>query len=187
MASEASLLEKIQSGDPEVRTQAWLGAGEVGAPALKPLSQLAAEGELEVRRAAQRAMWKIVRHAGHPAAPAADRQKVVQALNELLADSQPAAMRREVLWMLSEIAGDESVDRIARLLGNSELREDARMVLDRIPGDKSLGALKTALEKANDDFKFAVAESLRRRGVETPGIPSQKLVPTRQTGVKAQA
>ena len=89
--------------------------------------------------------------------------------------------------MLSEIAGDESVDRIAALLGNSELREDARMVLDRIPGDKSLAALKAALETSSDDFKSAVAESLRRRGVATPGIPSQKLVPTRQTGVKAQA
>ena len=30
MASEAALLEKIQSGDPNVRTQAWQSACEVG-------------------------------------------------------------------------------------------------------------------------------------------------------------
>jgi hypothetical protein len=148
MASEASLLEKIQSGDPNVRTEAWLSAGEVGAPALKPLAKLAAEGQLEVSRAAQRAMWKIVRHSGRPAAPAPEKQQVIKELNELLSDAQPVAIRREVLWMLSEIAGDESVERIAALLGNQELREDARMVLDRIPGDKSLAALKAALEKA---------------------------------------
>lgn len=188
MASEAALLEKIQSGDSNVRTQAWQSAGEVGAPALKPLAKLVAEGQLEVGRAAQRAMWKIVRHTGRPGAPAAEKSQVVQQLNELLAEAQPVAVRRESLWMLSEIAGDESVDRVATLLGNQELREDARMVLDRIPGDKSLAALQAALEQAGDDFKFAVAESLRRRGVPTPGIPSQKLVPTRgKTGVKAQA
>jgi HEAT repeat protein len=183
MASVDSLIERLKSDNPDVRTEAWLSAGEVGAPALKPLAQLAARAEQEVRRASQRAMWKIVRHVGDPAAPEKQKTEVVQGLLELLAEGEPDSIRREVLWMLSEIAGDESVEPIASFLKNTELREDARMVLDRIPGDKSVSALKTALAQTNDDFKHNIAQSLRRRGVDVPGMPERKLVPTRETGV----
>ena len=184
MASVESLLAKIKSDNPDVRTEGWLSAGEVGAPALKPLADLAAQGELEVGRAAQRAMWKIVRHVGNPTAPNDQKRTVIEELLGLLADGRPDAIRREVLWMLSEIAGDESVDRIAAMLKNKELREDARMVLDRIPGEKSVGALKTALGETTDDFKHNLAQSLRHRGVDVPGLPSRKLVPTKETNVK---
>ena len=179
MANLESLLQKIQSNDPNTRTEGWLGAGEVGAPALKPLAELTVKGELEVGRAAQRAMWKIVRHVGHPAAAAEQKQTVIAELTDLLAKERPPAVRREVLWMLSEIAGDEAVDRIASILDDNELREDARMVLDRIPGQKSLAALQAALARTSDDFKHNLAQSLRHRGVEVPDVPCRKLVPTR--------
>ena len=104
-------------------------------------------------------------------------------LLELLAHDQPGALRREVLWMLSEIAGDESVDSVAALLKNKELREDARMALDRIPGAKSLAALQAALEETDDDFKHNIAQSLRNRGFEVEGVPCHKLVPTKKTKV----
>ncbi len=185
MASLDSLLENIKSNRPDVRTAAWLGAGEVGAPALPPLAELVAGAEREVGRAALRAMWKIVRHVGHPAAPEAQKTAVVSGLLDLLSAGGSALVRRELLWMLSEIAGEESVDRIAPLLKNPDLREDARMVLDRIPGPKSLAALQTALRQTADDFKHNLAQSLRHRGVPVPGLPDRKLVPTRQTEVKA--
>jgi hypothetical protein len=86
--------------------------------------------------------------------------------------------------MLSEIAGDEAVEPVAALLKNKELREDARMVLQRIPGRTSLGALKSALRSAPEDFKFAIAQSLRNRGARVSGYPSQKMVPTRKTKVE---
>jgi hypothetical protein len=179
MADLESLLQKIQSNDPNARTEGWLSAGEVGAPALKPLAALAFKGELEVGRAAQRAMWKIVRHVGHPAAAADQKQAAIAELADLLANEQPLAARREVLWMLSEIAGDDCVDRIAAILNETELREDARMVLDRIPGQKSLDALQAALARTADDFRHNLAQSLRHRGVDVPDIPCRKLVPTR--------
>ena len=184
MASVDSLLENIKSNNPDVRTAAWLSAGEVGAPALKPLAQVVARAELEVGRAALRAMWKIVRHVGNPAIPGELKVQVVNGLLSLLSGDESNAIRREVLWMLSEVAGDESVEQISSLLKNPDLREDARMVLDRIPGAKSLSALKTALNQTADDFKHNIAQSLRHRGVVVPGIPERKLVPTRQTEVK---
>ena len=87
--------------------------------------------------------------------------------------------------MLSEIGGDESVEPIARLLSDKDLREDARCSLERLPGDKAVAALKTALATAPADFKPNIAQSLRARGVTVPGLPCRKLVPTRKTGVKA--
>jgi len=179
----SALLEKIRSDDPQVRTTAWLGAGRVGAPALKPLAALAAGGELEVGRAAKRAMWKIVRDAGRPGADS-ERRPVVAALLPLLGDEQPVAVRREVLWMLSEIGGNESVDAMAALFSHGELREDARCALQRIPGRRSLAAFRRALTRVPEDFKINIAQSLRARGVEVPGYPCQKLVPTKQTSVK---
>jgi hypothetical protein len=177
------LISQIKSNDEKVRTAAWREAGKVGADAVKPLAAVTTDKDLEVARAAQRAMWQIVRYTGRPGADS-EKKAVGASLILLLGDDQPAAVRREVLWMLSEIAGDEAVGPMAALLSNAELREDARLCLQRIPGDKALQALKDALAAAPEDFKINVAESLRARGVEVPGLPCQKLVPTKTTSVK---
>ncbi len=179
------LLAKIKDKDDKVRSAAWLAAGEVGAPAVKPLAGVACDSgsELEVGRAAKRAIWKIVRSAGRPGADAA-KNAVVGELLALLAEGRPASLTREVLWMLSEIGGDESVLPVAKLLVNQELREDARCCLERIPGDKSLAALRAGLAAAPHDFQSAMADALRARGVDVPGVPSKKLVPAKSTSVK---
>jgi hypothetical protein len=87
--------------------------------------------------------------------------------------------------MLSEIGDDKAVDPLAALLTDKDLREDARAALQRIPGKKSLAALKAALATAPEDYKPAIAVSLRVRGVPVAGYPSKKLVPTKKTNVKA--
>jgi len=90
--------------------------------------------ELEVGRAAKRAMFQIVRHAGRPGAAQEQNAVVSELLGLLLlGDKQPVPVCREVLWMISEIGGDEAVDAVAAQLRNDELREDARQVLQRIP------------------------------------------------------
>ena len=177
------LIAKIKDKSDKVRAEAWLSAGEVGAPAIRPLAAVMIDKELEVARAAKRGLWKIVRHAGRPRAR--DEKRAVTAeLIALLSDSQPTPVRREVLWMLSEIARTKSIKPIAALLSNKELREDARMVLQRIPGRRSLAALKAGLKAAPKDFKLNIAQSLRHRGVRVRGYPCVKLVPTKKTSVK---
>ncbi len=179
----AALLAAIQSDDENVRTQAWLRAGELGPAPLKQLAQVMAGGKLEVSRAAQRAMWRIVHVVGAPGATG--RDETCAALRELLHDDQPVAVRREVAWMISELSqGEQDVEPIAALLKQENLREDARMVLERLPSENAVAALKTAFESAPDDFKHALAQSLRRRGVQVAGYPSQKLKPTKATRVK---
>jgi len=177
------LVAKIKDSSPEVRTQAWLGAGDVGADAVQPLSKVMTDDDLEVARAAKRALWQIVRHAGRPDAEG-QKRAVVSKLIGLLGDDQPVAVRREVLWMLSEIGPRRRIKPIAGLLADADLREDARMVLERIPGKASVTALKAALKDVPEEFKPNVAQSLRRRGVKVSGYPCVKLVPSKQTGVK---
>lgn len=178
----ADLLAGIRSADDKVRTRAWQGAGEVGAAAIRPLAKMVNEEEGEVARAAKRGLWQIVRFTGGPEAKGKDR--VIQRLITLLKDGQPIALRREVAWMLSEIGGDESVEPLAGLLTNQELREDAKAALQRIPGEKSLQALKSALGSVPEDFKLSVAQSLRQRGEKVTGLPCVKLKPTKKTKVQ---
>ena len=178
-----ALIAKIKSQDEKVRTQGWLGAGQVGAAAAKPLAETMTDANREVALAAKRALAQIVHDAGRPGAEA-QKKAVIAQLLLLLGDDRPAAVRREVLWLISEVGGDESVDAVAALLANTELREDARCVLQRIPGDKPLAALRAGLETLPAEFRPAVAESLRARGVPVSGYPDQKLVPTKPTGVK---
>lgn len=203
------LLEQIQSNDPQVRTDTWLTCGPLGAAAIKPLAKLVAESEaevirlrdegktqqlaqpLEVGRAAKRAMWKIVRTAGAPGAEAAKKQ-VEQELIGLVGPDQPVCVRREVLWMLSEIGGPATIEALRRvpdILDHKEIREHARCCAERIPGQAATEALLDALEAAPDDFKPAVAQSLRVRGIEVDPqrYPSQKLIPTKQTAFKPPA
>jgi hypothetical protein len=182
-AAVDELIAKIKSQDEKVRARAWLGAGQVGAAAVEPLAETMTDANREVALAAKRALAQIVHDAGRPGAEE-QKKAVIAELPLLLGDRRPVAVRREVLWLISEIGGDESVDAVAALLTNAELREDARCALQRIPGDKSLAALRAGLGSLPADFRPAVAESLRARGVPVSGYPDQKLVPTKPTGVK---
>ncbi|MGB2809008.1 MAG: HEAT repeat domain-containing protein [Sedimentisphaerales bacterium] len=177
------LIVKLKDKDDKVRAEALLSAGGIGAPAVKSLAKVMADKDVEVSRAGKRALWKIVRHTGRPKARD-EKKAVITELVGLLDDDQPTSVRREVLWMLSEICERTSIKAIAALLSNKELREDARMVLQRIPGRRSLAALKDGLENAPEDFKLNIAQSLRKRGVEVRGLACVKLVPSKKTNVK---
>jgi len=142
-----------------------------------------AKGPLEAARAAKRDLWFAVRHAGRPGADD-ERKTVVAALVAALKANLPVDAGREVLWMLSVIGGDEPVETIESMLSSEALREDARMALERIPGEKSLAALQSALKIVPDDFKIHIAQSLRARGVDVPGLACRKLLPTKPTDVK---
>jgi len=177
------LIAKISGSDETARGEAWQNAGPLGAAAIKPLAPLMDHKDTEIRRAATRAAWKIVRHAGRPDARR-EARAVTDELIPLLGDGQPWAVRREAAWMLSEIAGSRAVEPLAKLLNDKDLREHARAALQRIPGRRSLAALKAAFEAAPEDYKPALAESLRIRGQKVENVKSVKLVPVKSTAVK---
>lgn len=177
------LIAKLRDKSDKVRAEGLPSAVEVGAPAVKPLAKVMEDDDIEVMRAAKRALWKIVRNVGRPGA-GDEKKAVVANLKELLGDEQPALVRREALWMLSEIGGEETVEPVAALLSDEEVCEDARMVLQRIPGRQSLEALKDGLKNAPMDFRPNIAQSLRQRGLMVRRPASVKLVPTKKTNVK---
>jgi hypothetical protein len=175
-----ALIAKIKDRNDKVRAEGWSSAGKVGATAVKPLAAVMTSGEvdMEVARAARHALWRIVHSASRPSSEK-ECEEVLQELQGLLADAWPEALRREVLWMLSEIGNAGSVADVAVCLKSSELAEAARCALERIPGEESLAALKEALMTVPEKYRNNVAQSLRARGVELSEeiYPSQKLVP----------
>ena len=180
-AAVEKLIADLQSADAAVRGAAWQSAATFGAPAVKPLAGVMAHSDFEIARAAKRALWRIVRHANRPKA-GKEREAVQTELITLLS-SAPVPVRREVVWMLSEIGDSSAVAPLAGLLPDLALREDARCALERIPGTKAMHALEQALRTGPEDFRPALANSLRVRGRSVTGYPSQKLVPTKPTTV----
>jgi HEAT repeat protein len=176
------LVAKIKSTDDNVRGPALQEAGSAGAPAIKPLAVLLTDSNFEVPRSAKRALYRIIRHAGRPGAESEAR--AVEAELIPLLKSSSASVRREVLRLLSEIGGEDAVAPMAALLTDPEAREDARCAIARLPSVKATAAFKSAFTSAPEDFRFALAESLRQRGEEVTGYPSKKLVPIKQTSVR---
>lgn len=176
------LLAAIRSAQPESRTAAWTQAGSVGPQALGPLAELLTHSDHEVARAATQAMWKITRTVGAPGA--ADKSAALSQLVALLADAQPPVVRREVLWMLSEIGDASCVPAMSRALLDTQLHDDGRMALERIPGPESHAALQEAFERAPEALKYPLAQALRKRGATVAGYACQKLVPQRETTVR---
>jgi len=181
--SVARLLEDIQSQDPARRSAAWQSTHESGAAVVVPLTGLLTHDEVEVVRAARRGLEHLVRHAGRPGAES-ERAAVEERLIGVLGAHPPVAVQRDVLWLLSEAGSELAVPRIAVLLADPELRDDARMALERIPGDDAVQALQAALQTAPEAFQPALAQSLHARGVPLPNVPNVKLVPEAQTSVQ---
>lgn len=153
------------------------------AKAVQPMVQLMKSDDNETRRAGKRQLWEMVRHVGHPG-NAEQVQPLVSELLKVLAADEPAAVKREIVWAVSELGNDECIDPVASLLTDKELRVDACMVLERMPGEKAVAALKAALKTVPEDFVINVAHSLRARGIAADGPPCQKLVPTKKTDLK---
>lgn len=177
------LVAKIKSKDDAVRGPAWQGAGPVGAKAVGPLADVMTDPDFETARCAKRAIERIVRHAGRPGAD--PERKAVQGELVKLLKHNAVTVRRHAAWMLSEIGDDAAVEPVAALFADAEAREDARCSLERIPGAAATAALRKAMTSVPEEFKYAVANSLRVRGEQVEGYPSKKLVPTKQTSVKA--
>lgn len=175
------LIARIKNPDDAVSGPAWQGAAAWGVAAIKPLAEMMVDPDLETARKAKRALYRITRHAGRPGAPeeaAAAETALVRLLRH-----EKAVVRREVVWMLSEIGSDRAVAPLAALLSDKEVREDARCALVRLPGEKPAVALRAAFSTAPEEFKYALADALRKGGGQVEGYPSQKLVPSQPTTV----
>jgi HEAT repeat protein len=180
----AALVAALRSKKDPARADAIHNAPALGTAAITALCPLLADTDNEVFRAGKRALLAIVRNAGRgkslgKAAQAAETQLLIA-----LENTAHAQARREIIWMLSEIGSNPTVQALTSLLNQSEVQEDARCALERIPGNASLKALRNALKSAPEPFRPALAESLRKRGEQVKAYPSQRLTPTKKTSIK---
>ena len=187
MNTPPEILNGLRGKDDQQRAQALDASRKLGAAGIVPIAPLLEDEETEVRRAGKRALESLVHDAGQGGKLGAEATAVEAQLIRALQQAKGEQARRELIWFLSEVGGQPSVDVLTPLLAEKAVREDARCSLERIPLPTAVAALKTAFARAPEEFKFALAESLRKRGEKVEGYPSQRLVPTKSTAVKPVA
>jgi HEAT repeat protein len=166
-------LSRIKSPDADIRYQAWRSAGPMGAKAVVPLGELLASDNPSIAKAAGEALKVIVHHAGRPNA-SAERKAVSLALTKLLAKTYPVKVRREAANLLGFIGGSESLPALAKCLQDPDVREDARLAIERIPGSASLKVLKDALKTTPREFHPNLQQSIRHRTTPPSAIGTGK-------------
>ncbi len=157
-----SLLDRLQSPDANVRYKAWREAGPTGASAIKGLADLLASPDKGIARAARGAIETIAHYAARPGAQGEAHAVSVELLR--VAQSDPhTPVRTEALTLLGLTGDGRVVPDLVKLLAITEVREEARMALERIPGSASLNALKQAETSVPADFKANIDQSLHNR------------------------
>jgi len=163
-------LARVAAPSADVRAEAWKAAGPFGAAAVKPLAKLAESEEPGVTKAALAAIGTITAHAGRPGAPD-ELSAVAQALAEAVQAAGDDQLRRELLHFLGLAASDRQVSLLAGLLTDPAVGEDARIALERIPGDAATRALIEALRASSEEVQVRAADALARRGAQE-AVPS---------------
>ena len=163
-AAVQAFLVKIKSEDANERIAAIKQAPEMGADAVLPLGEMMGGNNPAASKAAGEALLRIAHHSGRPGA-ARESKAVASRLLRLTEKDQPRGVRAGALHLLGFVAGDDHVDRIARLLSDTDVREEARQALQRIPGRKVDKALRQALRNSPGDFAPALELALKSRTV----------------------
>ncbi len=177
-ASLDDFISRIKHQDEAVFGPAWQEAPKFGAAAVKPLADLMADTDFELARRAKRALNRIVRHVGRPGAN--EQAETVEKEVIPLLKTCPVQVRRDLVWMLSEIASTRSLAAFSTLLDDPDLREDARCAITRHPSQQATAFLRSALDNAPEEFRYALADSLRARGQKVDRYPTRKLTPSRK-------
>lgn len=160
-----SLLANIRHGDMAARQVAVRQAPLVGTPALSPLGEVLGSENPAAARAALEALQRIAHHAARPGAGAEAKAAAAQ-LVQLIGKEHPRQVRAEALYLLGLVGGAEAVPKIAAQMADPDVREEARMALERIPDRSAERALIGAMRTAPAEFRPALAQSLRHRRIK---------------------
>ncbi len=156
------LLSQLQSSDLELRWKSAVKAGPVGAEAVVPLGDLMGGEDRGVAKAATEALRRIVHYSARPGARK-EAQAVARELLKLTGPQRPRPVRVEALYLLGCVGDEKVVPALERLLYDPQVREEARLALERIPGKSATNALRRALKAVPEDFRANLQQSLRHR------------------------
>ncbi len=177
MSDSKELIEQIKSADVNVRYAAWNNAGAAGAAAVIPLADQMAVPDRDMAKAAKEAMHRVVHFAARPYGAQAGRAVAAELEKVAAQPERPRIVRVETLKWLALVGDNDSIPALVKLLQDPVVREDARLALERIPGDASLAALTDAQKTASDDFKSNLSQSIYMRKVtaQSLGIKAENL------------
>lgn len=180
-----TLISKVTSENTEVRYSARFEAPKVGARAVAALARLMDESQVtesktgdvpryrrEVAITARAALAAIAHNAARPDADA-DRDKVAAEIGQALAQAQSLKLKRELLLLVGFVGQDREVPVVAKLLGDADpnVRETARLTLERIPGAAAVQALLDAAGRASDEMKPDLLFSVGKKGDRSAVAP----------------
>ena len=173
------LLAQIRSADEDVRTEAWLRAGEVGAHAIRPLAAILAQnGPVVDRRAKELAQLEIQ-------ASEETRQKIATKQEELRVLMEATRAARKAFSKIVRHAGRPGageersavVAELLKLLSEKQpvtVRREATTMMSEIAGDEAVGPLAALLK--DPDLRDDARRALER-------IPSGQSLDALQAGL----
>lgn len=157
-----SLVANIQHGDTKLRYAAVSQATLVGTSAIPPLGKIYGDDDPAAAKAALEALTSITHHAARPGAKKEAQQASTQ-LIRLLGKEQPRHVRADAIKLLGCVGGKEASTALATLLADTDIREDARMALERISDSSAESALTRAARTCPADYRPAIDQSLAHR------------------------
>lgn len=159
------LLANIEHGDNPTRQSAAKQAYLVGTPAIGLLAEVCGGIDSGAAKAALEALQRIVHNAARPGA-GGERLAAAQQLTKLIGGDQPHSVRADALKLLGCVGGPSEVTAIADLIHVPDIREDARMALERIPDPSADVALRNCSRTVPADYRAAIDQSLRHRKIK---------------------
>jgi HEAT repeat protein len=168
-----TLLANIKHGDASARAAAIRQATLVGTSAILPLAQVFGDDNRGAGKAAGEALKRIVHHAARPGAER-EAKAAAESLIKLIDRVQPRKVRVTAIYLLGYIGKGDAVPPLAALLAEEDIREEARMALERIPDRAAEGALRRALRSVSADFRPNIEQSLRHRRMTFKTVGTQR-------------
>ncbi len=155
------LIAALAGSDAAARWEAVSRAHEAGPAAVQALGRIMQGNDPAAAKAASEALKRLVHAAAKPGQDTGKRKAVSGELLKQTRAGNARAVRSDALMYLGLIGGREQVQGIQALLADTDVREYARMALERIPGRDAEAALKGAEVTAS--YKAAIQQSLRHR------------------------
>lgn len=154
-------VKKLQDEDPEVRYNTWNSAGSLNPKAIPMITKLLASDDRGIQKAAEAALDRIVYSSGKDT----DSEKAKAVQNELLGllDDDSRSVKVYALRMLSLVAGDDAVAKVAEFASDPAYAEEAIYCLERIPGRTAAKAIVAAANSGTDAFKMRCIAAIGNR------------------------
>ena len=143
----------------------WAATGNVTLTAPKPPDADAALKELAAYRfgASRQPVLALENLAAAASTNPAAKKKLAAEIVAMLGSSATIEAKQAACWQLSIIGSAGEVPALAKLLTDKDLGYQARLALERIPGDEPLAALRAALATTTGEARVNVINSLAAR------------------------